>query len=234
MCPFSTIYFSLLIANINKDNIAFRVTIPIIALSIKLFLNLPRLIHCLMHSLAYFSGVPIKTKHLYNICTTSAQRHRRWSNIVQCYTNVLCLLGCSFVLLSAAYVKNLHGQEMPRYLAHFGGECTFDSLLALPPDEKVMTARKVVVFRRRKSATQKQHAASFQHRTCWCRKTLSRATTRRTPWRQGSCPPLSSRALSSCWISQSAILMRYELGIDHTIHHFLRTKIIVFDENYDK
>ena len=30
---------------------------------------------------------PANTKHLYNICTTSAQRRRRWS------TNVLCLLG---------------------------------------------------------------------------------------------------------------------------------------------
>ena len=26
---------------------------------------------------------PANTKHLYNICTTSAQRRRRWSNIVQ-------------------------------------------------------------------------------------------------------------------------------------------------------
>ena len=28
-------------------------------------------------------GAPANTKHLYNICTTSAQRLRRWSNIVQ-------------------------------------------------------------------------------------------------------------------------------------------------------
>ena len=26
---------------------------------------------------------PVNTKHLYNICTTSAQRLRRWSNVVQ-------------------------------------------------------------------------------------------------------------------------------------------------------
>ena len=26
--------------------------------------------------------IPVNTKHLYNICTTSAQRLRRWSNIV--------------------------------------------------------------------------------------------------------------------------------------------------------
>ena len=27
--------------------------------------------------------IPANTKHLYNICTTSAQRLHRWSNIVQ-------------------------------------------------------------------------------------------------------------------------------------------------------
>ena len=27
--------------------------------------------------------IPANTEHLYNICTTSAQRLRRWSNIVQ-------------------------------------------------------------------------------------------------------------------------------------------------------
>ena len=27
--------------------------------------------------------IPANTNHLYNICTTSAQRLRRWSNIVQ-------------------------------------------------------------------------------------------------------------------------------------------------------
>ena len=27
--------------------------------------------------------LPANTKHLYNICTTSAQRLRRWANIVQ-------------------------------------------------------------------------------------------------------------------------------------------------------
>ena len=37
---------------------------------------------------------PANTKHLHNICTTSAQRHRRWSNMsYKCHTNVLCLLG---------------------------------------------------------------------------------------------------------------------------------------------
>ena len=28
---------------------------------------------------------PVNTKHLYNICTTSAQRLRRWTNIVQMF-----------------------------------------------------------------------------------------------------------------------------------------------------
>ena len=32
---------------------------------------------------------------MYNIYTTSAQRLRRWSNMV-CYTNALCLLGNDF------------------------------------------------------------------------------------------------------------------------------------------
>ena len=40
---------------------------------------------------------PANTKHLYrpNICTTPAQRIRRWANTVQMlgYTNVSCLLG---------------------------------------------------------------------------------------------------------------------------------------------
>ena len=35
--------------------------------------------------------IPANTKYLYNICTTSAQRLQRWSNIVQMFnTNVLC------------------------------------------------------------------------------------------------------------------------------------------------
>ena len=37
------------------------------------------------------------TKHLYNICTTSAQRLRRWSNIVQMLYKGLCLLGCDVI-----------------------------------------------------------------------------------------------------------------------------------------
>ena len=36
---------------------------------------------------------PRKTKYVYSICTMSAQRLRRWSNTVQMYTNILCLLG---------------------------------------------------------------------------------------------------------------------------------------------
>ena len=39
------------------------------------------------------SSFPANTKHLYNIYTTSAQRLRRWSNIVQSHTNVLCSQG---------------------------------------------------------------------------------------------------------------------------------------------
>ena len=35
---------------------------------------------------------PANTKHLYNISTTSAQRLRRWANIVQMLYKGLCLL----------------------------------------------------------------------------------------------------------------------------------------------
>ena len=35
---------------------------------------------------------PVNTKHLYNICTMLDQRRRRWADVIQCYTNVLCLL----------------------------------------------------------------------------------------------------------------------------------------------
>ena len=38
-------------------------------------------------------STPVNTKHLYNICTTAAQRLRRWSNIVQMLYKCLCLLG---------------------------------------------------------------------------------------------------------------------------------------------
>ena len=30
-----------------------------------------------------FSNIPVNTEHFYNICTTSAQLFRRWSNIIQ-------------------------------------------------------------------------------------------------------------------------------------------------------
>ena len=40
-----------------------------------------------------YKQTPANTKHLYNICTTSAQRLRRWTNIVQMLYKCLCLLG---------------------------------------------------------------------------------------------------------------------------------------------
>ena len=46
---------------------------------------------------------PANTNHLYNIYTTSAQRLRRWSNIVLSHTNVLCLLGVNTSLGSACF-----------------------------------------------------------------------------------------------------------------------------------
>ena len=45
---------------------------------------------CIQH------GFPANTKHLYNICTTSAQRLRRWSNIVQMVYK--CFVFAGFIL----------------------------------------------------------------------------------------------------------------------------------------
>ena len=41
---------------------------------------------------ALVSGL-FPSKHLHNICTMLDQRRRRWADVVQCYTNVLSLLG---------------------------------------------------------------------------------------------------------------------------------------------
>ena len=41
----------------------------------------------------------LPSKHLYNICTTPAQRLRRWTNIVQMNANALFLLVSSLVLV---------------------------------------------------------------------------------------------------------------------------------------
>ena len=46
--------------------------------------NLNKSIHLpVCTTLAHKVSPPANTKHLYNICTTSSQRLRRWSNIVQ-------------------------------------------------------------------------------------------------------------------------------------------------------
>ena len=37
--------------------------------------------------------IPANTKHLYNICTTSAQRLQRWANIVQMLYKCFVLIG---------------------------------------------------------------------------------------------------------------------------------------------
>ena len=41
--------------------------------------------------------------HLYNMYTTSAQRLRRCPTLYKCYTNVLCLLGCTIAALMEAF-----------------------------------------------------------------------------------------------------------------------------------
>ena len=38
-------------------------------------------------------SIQVNTKHLYDICTMLHQRRRRWADVVQMYTNVLCVLG---------------------------------------------------------------------------------------------------------------------------------------------
>ena len=49
------------------------------------------------------SGFPANKKHLYNICTTSTQRLRRWSNIVQC--SMYVLLG--MIVLASQLIQNI-------------------------------------------------------------------------------------------------------------------------------
>ena len=44
------------------------------------------------------SHYPANTKHLNNMCTTSAQRLRRWSSLYILYANVLCLMGIADLL----------------------------------------------------------------------------------------------------------------------------------------
>ena len=44
---------------------------------------------------SYILTIPANTKHLYSICTPSAQRLQRWSNIVQMLYK--CLLGREYV-----------------------------------------------------------------------------------------------------------------------------------------
>ena len=63
------------------------------------------------------TGNPVNTKYLYNICTTSAQRLRRWPSIVQmlykCFvltSNVgpcLTLVGCGAFVCSCCFLNVL-------------------------------------------------------------------------------------------------------------------------------
>ena len=43
------------------------------------------------------SNIPANTKHLYNICATSVQRLRRWSNILQMLYNFFVFTGIALV-----------------------------------------------------------------------------------------------------------------------------------------
>ena len=39
----------------------------------------------------WLATYPVNTKHLYNICTTSAQRRRRWADVVQMLLQMFCV-----------------------------------------------------------------------------------------------------------------------------------------------
>ena len=52
-----------------------------------------------------FKSYPANTKHLYNTCTTSAQRLRRWSNIVQMLYNCLVFPGSIVFWLRPVHVE---------------------------------------------------------------------------------------------------------------------------------
>ena len=61
--------------------------------------------NCLLYKKA---ATPANTKHLYNICTTSAQRLRRWSNIVQMLYKCFVLTGtdvCLSITISTKMTK---------------------------------------------------------------------------------------------------------------------------------
>ena len=52
----------------------------------------------IMFPLEQLGSLLANTKQLYNICITSAQRLRRWFNIVQMLFNILSLLGLAFLM----------------------------------------------------------------------------------------------------------------------------------------
>ena len=63
---------------------------------------------CCRHAMTFYANAhfpysryPANTKHLYNICTTSAQRFRRWSNIVQMLFKCFVFAGWSLEMPSA-------------------------------------------------------------------------------------------------------------------------------------
>ena len=67
------------------------------------------------HSPWLMIGLKANTKHLYNICTTSAQRLRRWSNIVQ--------------ILYKCFVFTGLGTWIPIYIAE--NYCAYNKLYAI-------------------------------------------------------------------------------------------------------
>ena len=57
---------------------------------------------------------PVNTKHLYKICTTSAQRLRRWSNIVQVLCKCFVFTGKHANIGRGVYRKKIEGESKPQ------------------------------------------------------------------------------------------------------------------------
>ena len=71
-------------------------SIGIYRLFCKVYATIQR--HKTVIAYCWFCSIPANTKHLYDMCIMLVQRRRRWATLYKCYTNVLCLLGWSFVL----------------------------------------------------------------------------------------------------------------------------------------
>ena len=72
--------------------------------------------------------IPVNTKYLYSICTMLDQRQRRWVDVVQMLSNVLCLLG--FPIIEKCPFNSLHW-SFPLHFITVAGE---KGLTGFPPE----------------------------------------------------------------------------------------------------